>query len=61
MRLMASLRARTESGAAARIRAYYHVIPDRESRLALDRADDRAERMRERDAHIVRAVADGSR
>ena len=40
--VMADWRARTESGATARIRAYYDVIPDRESRLTLDRANTNA-------------------
>ncbi|MDE2679276.1 MAG: GMC oxidoreductase [Gemmatimonadota bacterium] len=40
--IMADWRSRTESGATARIRAYYDVIPDRESRLTLDRANTNA-------------------
>ena len=40
--VMADWRARTESGATARIRAYYDVIPDRESRLTLDRTTTNA-------------------
>ena len=40
--LMADWRARTESGATARIRAYYDVIPNRESRLTLDRTTTNA-------------------
>ena len=39
---MADWRARTEAGATARIRAYYDVIPDRESRLTLDGATKNA-------------------
>ena len=36
--IMADWRARTEAAATARIRAYYDVIPDRDSRLTLDGA-----------------------
>ena len=40
--VMADWRERTESGATARIRAYYDVLPDRESRLTLDGANTNA-------------------
>ena len=40
--VMADWRARTESAATARIRAYYDVIPDRDSRLTLDAATTNA-------------------
>ena len=40
--VMADWRARTESGATARIRAYYDVIPDRESRVTLHRTTTNA-------------------
>ena len=40
--IMADWRERIDSGATARIRAYYDVLPDRESRLTLDGANTNA-------------------